>query len=50
MKRSGYIAFIVLIWLLCLVPALGMFLPGEEETGGNQVLSAMPALDRKSVV
>ncbi len=48
MKRSGYIAFIVLIWLLCLVPALGMFLPGEEEAGGNQVLSAMPALrDRK---
>lgn len=35
--------FIAAILLLCLVPAVGMLLPREAETGGNEVLAQPPA-------
>jgi len=44
-KKLPYAAFTALILLLCLIPSLGMLLPREEdEAGGNQALSALPAL------
>jgi len=44
MKQFGYRAFIAVFFLLCLIPSVGMLLPDRQETGGNEVLSALPAL------
>lgn len=35
--------FIAAVLLLCLIPSVGMLLPKEAETGGNQVLAPPPA-------
>lgn len=44
-KNLPYAAFTALILLLCLIPSLGMLLPGREGTaGGNQALSRAPSL------
>lgn len=43
-KKFGYAAFTALILLMCLVPSAGMFLAGHSESGGNEVLSPLPAL------
>lgn len=44
-KNIVYIAFTALIFLICLVPSLGMLAPSQgDEAGGNQALSAAPAL------
>lgn len=45
MKNKGiHAAFLTAIILLCLIPSLGMFLPRPESAGGNETLSAAPAL------
>ncbi len=36
--------FIAVILLLCLVPSLGMLLPGQADAGGNEVLAPPPVL------
>ena len=43
-KQFGYIAFVAIFLVLCLIPAVGMFLPAAGETGGNEVLAPLPAL------
>lgn len=44
-KNLPYAAFAALILLLCLIPSLGMLLPGREDAaGGNQALSRAPSL------
>lgn len=44
-KNAAYAVFTALIFLLCLIPSLGMLLPAEEAAaGGNQALSRAPAL------
>ncbi len=43
-KNGGYILFIVLILLACMVPSVGMFFGEEAETGGNEVLTPPPSL------
>ena len=44
-KNLPYAAFAALILLLCLIPSLGMLLPGQEDAaGGNQALSRAPSL------
>lgn len=46
-KQVGYIVFIVVFVLLCLVPSVGMLLPKDAGTGGNEVLARLPALRDK---
>lgn len=36
--------FIAAVLLLCLIPSVGMLLPKQTETGGNEVLAPPPAL------
>ncbi len=44
-QKLSYAAFTALILLMCLIPSLGMLLPETDgEAGGNQALSAAPAL------
>ena len=43
-KNGGYILFIVLILLICMIPSVGMFSGGEAEAGGNEVLTPPPSL------
>lgn len=43
-KNLGYIAFILLFFLLCLIPSVGMLAAGQSQAGGNEVLAALPAL------
>lgn len=43
-QKWGYCLFIALFLLACLVPSAGMFLAGEGQTGGNEVLSQLPGL------
>lgn len=44
-KNVIYTAFTALIFLMCLVPSLGMLAPSQGDgAGGNQALSAAPAL------
>nr|WP_325213168.1 hypothetical protein [uncultured Oscillibacter sp.] len=44
-KKFAYSAFTALILLLCLIPSLGMLLPGGDGgAGGNQALSRAPSL------
>jgi len=43
-KQFGYRVFIAVFMLLCLIPSVGMLLPDRQETGGNEVLSTLPAL------
>ena len=41
-KKFGYIGFIALILVLCLIPSLGMLASTSEEAGANEVLALMP--------
>lgn len=45
-RQAGYIIFIAVFLLLCLVPSAGMLLAdrGDGSSGANEVLSALPAL------
>lgn len=44
-KNLPYAAFAALIFLLCLIPSLGMLAPSREnQAGGNQALSRAPSL------
>lgn len=44
-KNLPYAAFAALIFLLCLIPSLGMLAPSREnQAGGNQALSRPPSL------
>lgn len=46
-KKWGYTAFVALFLLLCLIPSAGMFFAGRSETGGNEVLAALPSLHNR---
>lgn len=41
-RRFGYIGFIALILVLCLIPSVGMLAPSPQETGANEVLAPVP--------
>ena len=45
-RQAGYILFIAVFLLLCMVPSAGMLLAGrgDSSSGANEVLSALPAL------
>lgn len=44
-NQIGYVVFLFLILLLCLIPALGMLLPKQStEAGGNETLVSAPVL------
>ena len=43
-KKLGYLAFVALFLALCLIPSVGMALGSRSDSGGNEVLSAPPAL------
>lgn len=42
-KQFGYLLFTAVILLACLLPSVGMLFAGGTETGGNEVLSRLPA-------
>ena len=46
MKKLGLKIYIVLFLIVCMVPALGMFVQGKVEPVGNEILQAAPKLTK----
>ena len=42
MKKIGYIVFIAVFFLLCLVPSVGMLIAGPSEAAANEIPAAVP--------
>lgn len=48
MKKSLFSIYIALFFLICTIPAAGMFLAEQEEVRANQMLAQKPVLKEKS--